>query len=101
MLRLDNDCQTRAIQVRPIDHEAICRYRLRQIRTKLAEADLAGIVLLDPINIRYATGTRNMQVWSMHHVCRYAFVATQGPVVLFEYSGSLHLSKEIRLIDER
>jgi hypothetical protein len=30
----------------------------------------------DPINIRYATGTSNMQVEVLHDACRYAFVAT-------------------------
>jgi hypothetical protein len=40
----------------------------------------------DPINIRYATGTSNMQVDALHHACRYAFVATvrlQGVASLF------------------
>ena len=27
-----------------------------------------------PVNLRYATGTRNMQVWTMHNIVRYALV---------------------------
>lgn len=51
---------------------SIQRYRLEQIKRRLVEADCAAIVLFDPVQIRYATGTRNMQVWTMHNICRYA-----------------------------
>jgi len=33
-------------------------YRIDQIRRRLIDADCAAIVLFDPVNIRYATGTR-------------------------------------------
>jgi Xaa-Pro dipeptidase len=85
----------------PIDEAAIRAYRLARVRSELAKRDLAGIVLWDPINIRYATGSRNMQVWTMHAFCRYAFVATEGPVVLFEPgSGSIPLNKHLETVDE-
>jgi Xaa-Pro dipeptidase len=82
------------------DERAIRAYRLARIREQLVAADLAGIVISDPINLRYATGSRNMQVWTMHNVCRYAFLATQGPVVLFELPSSMHLSRRLETIDE-
>ena len=84
-----------------IDQRAIRGYRLSRLRRKLAEADLAGIVIFDPINLRYATGSRNMQVWTMHNACRYVFVATAGPVVLFDLPSSMHLSRDLETIDER
>jgi Xaa-Pro dipeptidase len=84
-----------------IDEKSIGAYRLERVRAQLVRRDLAGIVLFDPINVRYATGSRNMQVWAMHNAMRYAFVATDGPVVLFDYPGSLHLSEHIEVIDER
>ena len=40
--------------------------------------DYAGALLSDPMNIRYATGARNMAVWTMHGPGRYAFVATEA-----------------------
>ena len=75
-------------------------YRLARVKAQLAVRDLAGILLFDPINIRYATGSRNMQVWTMHNACRYAFVATEGPVVLFDFSAALHLAKDLETIDD-
>lgn len=85
----------------PIDERAIRAYRLRRLRGRLAEADVAGIVIADPVNLRYATGSRNMQVWTMHNLCRYAFVASSGPVVLFDLPSSMHLSTHLETVDER
>ena len=85
----------------PIDEKAIRAFRLARIRRQLAGRDLAGIVLIDPVNLRYATGSRNMQVWTMHNPCRYAFVACDGPVVLFDLPSSMHLSRHLETIGER
>lgn len=82
------------------DLHAIRQYRLTRIRQVLSDFDYAGIVLSDPLNIRYATDTTNMQVWCMHNVVRYCFVATDGPVVLFDFHGCGHLSDHLELIDE-
>ena len=57
-------------------------------------------VLYAPINIRYATGTSNMQVYALHNPCRYVFVATDGPVVLFDFKDCEHLSKDYPAVDE-
>ena len=43
-----------------IDEQAIRSYRLSRVREALKRSDLAGLVLFDPITIRYATGSRNM-----------------------------------------
>ena len=41
-----------------------------------------------------------MQVWGLHNPARYAFVATEGPVVLFEFPDCAHLGEGVELIDE-
>jgi Xaa-Pro dipeptidase len=74
--------------------------RLARLRRELMARDLAAIVLADPINLRYATDSANMQVWCLHNPVRYAFVATDGPVVLFDFHGCAHLSAHLELVDE-
>ena len=54
----------------------------------------------DPLNVRYATDSANMQVWCVHNASRYAFVATDGPVIVFDFHGSAHLSAHLELVDE-
>ena len=82
------------------DLEAIRKYRLAQVQRTLQRFDYAGIVLYDPVNIRYATDTTNMQVWIAHNANRYCYVGAEGPVILFDYEGIFHLSEHVDQIDE-
>ncbi len=72
----------------------IQRHRLNRIRQQLTQANCAAIVLFDPVNIRYATGSRNMQVWTMHNICRYTVVFADAETVMFELGSSAHLARE-------
>ncbi len=74
--------------------------RTARLRAALAEAGCDAGLFYDPINIRYATGTSNMQVYSLHNACRYVFVPVAGPVVLFEFKGCEHLSVNHLMVDE-
>lgn len=76
------------------------RYRLERIRAELRRRDYAGVLLYDPINIRYATDSTNMQLWVAHNPTRHCFVATDGPVVLFDYFSCEHLSDHSGIVDE-
>lgn len=82
------------------DAAGIRRYRLDRVRQEIVARDLAAVLLLDPVNIRYASGSRNMQVWTMHNACRALFVPAAGPVVLFELTTGMHLSRDLETIDE-
>jgi Xaa-Pro aminopeptidase len=82
------------------DLGVVREYRLQRVREQLIEQNYGGIVLFDPLNVRYATSSTNMQVWITHNASRYVFVATDGPVVLFEFSNAGYLSDPFPLIDE-
>lgn len=89
-----------ALDLAAPDLDAMRRYRLERIREQLRERDLAGALLYDPLNVRYATDSTNMQVWSMHNASRYTWVSTEGPVVLWDYHNCDHLSYHLDLVDE-
>ena len=80
--------------------QSIQSYRISRIRQWLENRDYAAVILFDPVNIRYATGSRNMQVWTMHNLCRYAVVLQSGKVVMFELPSSMHLSSGLAAITE-
>ncbi len=82
-----------------IDH-ALEAGRLRRLRAAIETAGCDAGLFYDPINVRYATGTSNMQVYSLHNPCRYVFVPVVGPVVLFEFKGCAHLSDGHLGVDE-
>ncbi len=82
------------------DLDAMRRYRLARIQAELARRDLAGVLLFDPLNIRYATDTSNMQVWITHNHARACFVATDGYIVLWDFHSCSHLSGYLPLVRE-
>ena len=76
------------------------RYRLERVQQQLCRRDYAGCLLVDPINLRYATGSRNMTVWCLHNPARYAFVPAEGKAVIFEFDSCEHLSEGLETIGE-
>lgn len=75
-------------------------YRLQRICEQLIARDLGGILLFDPLNIRYATDATNMQLWTTHNPARACFVAASGHVVLWDFHGCDHLSAHLPLVSE-
>ncbi len=82
-----------------IDHVAVRRYRQDRVRTEMAKRDIAACMLFDPVNIRYASGARNMQVFSQRNPARYLLLPAEGPVILFEFTGCMHLADGLETID--
>ena len=83
-----------------IDFNLLRMYRLNRVREQLLKNDLGACILFDPINIRYATDTRNMAVFSFHLMTRYVFIPASGPVILFEYPKCEHIYENNCTIDE-
>jgi len=75
-------------------------YRLNRVRQEMARLNCGACVLVDPVNIRYATDTRNMQVFSARNPARYLFLPLEGPVILFEFERCEHLPAGIDTVDE-
>jgi Xaa-Pro dipeptidase len=84
----------------PVDLDAVRRYRISRLRSEMKRSDVAGLLLFDQINTRYATDATNMQVWSSHYETRCVFVALEGPVVLFDYANHPHLAEGLPTVDE-
>lgn len=83
-----------------IDMGAVRAFRLGRVRKQMTRYGVDACLLFDPVNIRYASGSRNMQVFSARNPARYLFVALDGPVILFEFAGCFHLSAGLETIDE-
>ncbi|MFC2992900.1 MULTISPECIES: M24 family metallopeptidase [Halomonas] len=74
--------------------------RLERLKAMMAEQGYAALVLFDPNNQRYATGSRNMFGYFLRNSTRYVYVPLDGPIILFEYPGSAHISTWLETIDE-
>jgi Xaa-Pro aminopeptidase len=82
------------------DPDALSLGRLSRLQTELERAGYDGGLFYDPINIRYATGVSNMQVYGLHNPCRYVYVPSDGPTVLFDFKGCEHLSHSAAAVGE-
>lgn len=74
--------------------------RLSRLRKVMCDSAAEFILTADPINITYATGLRNMNVFSMMGATRFLLIAAEGPVIMWEYVGAEHLAAGLSTIDE-
>lgn len=84
----------------PVDIDTVRKYRLSRVREQLKQADVAGALLFDQLNTRYVTDATNMQIWCAHYEARCVFVATDGPVILWDFGNMPHLAEDLPTIDE-
>lgn len=70
--------------------------RLQQV---MGAEGVEAVLTADPINIFYATGVRNMTVFSMMGAARFAMVVAGGPTVVWEFAGCEHLA-DSPVVDE-
>ena len=83
-----------------INYDRMRMYRLKRVLEQLQKNDVGACILFDPINIRYATDSRNMSLFTMHELVRFVFISAEGKVILFDYPKSEHLSEHLCTIDE-
>lgn len=76
-------------------------YRWRRLIEYTVERDYGGILMFDPINIRYATDSTNMQVWNSHNPFRASLLSADGYLVIWEFKKSEFLSEFNPLVKER
>tara|TARA_B100000686_G_scaffold59223_1_gene63651 strand:- start:12285 stop:13502 length:1218 start_codon:yes stop_codon:yes gene_type:complete len=74
--------------------------RHQHLREMMAYFGVPAMLIVDPINIFYATGARNMMFFSMRVPARYLLILSEGPTILYEYSGCSHLAEECATISE-
>jgi Xaa-Pro aminopeptidase len=83
-----------------IDLGRMRRYRLRRIRDEMARHDIGAVVLSDAVNIRYATGSRNMQVFTSRNAPSRYLLLTAERSILYEFTGAAHLADGLDTIDD-
>lgn len=84
----------------PPNLDAMRQYRLNRIIAQLHDQDCAGVLLFDPLSIRYATDATQMQLWNTHNPFRACLVTADGYMVLWEYDGYAFLVEHLPLVRE-
>ena len=63
-------------------------FRWSRLVASLNARDYGGLLMFDPLNIRYATDTTNMQLWNSHTPFRACLICADGHMVMWEYKNS-------------
>ena len=72
----------------PPNLDAMRDYRWRRLTQALVAQDIGGLLMFDPLNIRYATDTTNMQLWNSHNPFRACLLCADGHMVMWEYKNA-------------
>jgi Xaa-Pro aminopeptidase len=78
-----------------IDMSALRANRRARLQAMMRKHDIPVCLFFNPANIRYATGTDVMGVWTASTLARYCLIAAEGDPILFEYKGSIHVSHKL------
>ncbi|MEP3298590.1 MAG: dimethylsulfonioproprionate lyase DddP [Pseudoruegeria sp.] len=67
-------------------------YRWNRLRQHIVDRGYCGLLMFDPLNIRYATDSTNMQLWNTHDPFRAVLVCADGYMVIWDYKNAPFLS---------
>ncbi|MEM7471022.1 MAG: dimethylsulfonioproprionate lyase DddP [Pseudomonadota bacterium] len=81
--------------------EAMRAFRLNRLTQQIVDRNMGGLLMFDPLNIRYATDSTNMQLWNTHNPFRAVLVCADGYMVIWDYKNAPFLSKFNPLVREQ
>ncbi|MEP1587343.1 MAG: dimethylsulfonioproprionate lyase DddP [Tateyamaria sp.] len=79
---------------------AMREYRWKRLTQHVVDRGYAGVLMFDPLNIRYATDSTNMQLWNTHNPFRAVLVCADGYMVIWDYKNAPFLSSFNPLVRE-
>ncbi len=83
------------------DLPAMRAYRHQRLVDAVNIRGWGGILMFDPLNIRYATDSTNMQLWNTHNPFRACLVCADGYMVLWDYKNAPFLADFNPLVAEK
>ena len=83
------------------DLQRMRRYRWERLTQHIVDRGYGGLLMFDPLNIRYATDSTNMQLWNTHNPFRAILLCADGYMVIWDYKNSPFLSTFNPLVREQ
>ncbi|MDF3413356.1 aminopeptidase P family protein [Sulfitobacter sp. M57] len=85
----------------PPNLDQMRRFRWERLTRHVVERGYGGLLIFDPLNIRYATDSTNMQLWNTHNPFRAVLLCADGYMVIWDYKNSPFLSEFNPLVREQ
>ena len=72
--------------------ETMRAYRHKRLTQHIVDRGYGGLLMFDPLNIRYATDSTNMQLWNTHNPFRAVLLCADGYMVIWDYKNAPFLT---------
>lgn len=79
---------------------AMREHRWKRLIQHIVAREYGALLVFDPLNIRYATDTTNMQLWNTHNPFRALLLCADGYMVLWDYKNAPFLAGYNPLVRE-
>ncbi|MCK0150991.1 Xaa-Pro peptidase family protein [Marivita sp. S6314] len=83
------------------DLQEMRRFRWERLTRHIVDRGYGGLLMFDPLNIRYATDSTNMQLWNSHNPFRAVLLCADGYMVIWDYKNAPFLSTFNPLVREQ
>ena len=83
------------------DLQMMRKYRWERLTQHIVDRGYGGLLMFDPLNIRYATDSTNMQLWNTHNPFRAVLLCADGYMIIWDYKNSPFLSTFNPLVREQ
>ena len=83
------------------DLQAMRKFRHKRLVDGVNSRNYGALLVFDPLNIRYASDSTNMQLWNTHNPFRALIVCADGYMVMWDYKNSPFLSEFNPLVCEQ
>ena len=84
----------------PPNLETMREYRWKRLTQHIVDRGYGGLLMFDPLNIRYATDSTNMQLWNTHNPFRAVLLCADGYMVIWDYKNAPFLCDHNPLVRE-
>ena len=81
--------------------QAMRKFRWERLTKHIVDRGYGGLLMFDPLNIRYATDSTNMQLWNTHNPFRAVLLMADGYMLIWDYKNSPFLSTFNPLVREQ
>ena len=80
--------------------KALAVARQQRLRAVMRARNVPALLIVDAVNILYATGVDNMTIFSTRTPARYLLLLAEGAAILYEYAGCAHLAAGLDTVDD-
>ncbi len=81
--------------------ERMRKHRWERLTQHIVDRGYGGLLMFDPMNIRYATDSTNMQLWNAHNPYRAVLLCADGYMVIWDFKGTPFLTYFNPLVREQ